>query len=103
MGSQVQQPGKPVNAKAVAEQFGALPLSFEPNVGQTDSSVRFISHGTGYTVFLTAQNAVITFEEQAKRESAALAHMTPAKRKLFKMGKFYRASPRFRHLRKTEV
>jgi hypothetical protein len=36
-----------------------LPLAFEPNRGQTDRSVRFLSRGTGYTLFLTSTEAVL--------------------------------------------
>jgi hypothetical protein len=39
-----------------------LPLSFEPNRGQTEASVKFLSHGAfsgaGYTLFLTEDSAV---------------------------------------------
>jgi hypothetical protein len=43
----------------VAETFGRLPLSFEANVGQTDPQVRFLSRGSGYTLFLTSGEAVL--------------------------------------------
>ena len=33
-------------------QYGSLPMSFEANVGQTDSQVKFLSRGGGYTLFL---------------------------------------------------
>jgi hypothetical protein len=33
--------------------FGNLPLSFEPNIGQSDPAVRFIAHASGTTVYLT--------------------------------------------------
>lgn len=47
-------------AKArIAENFGNLPLSFEINKGQTDPSVRFLSHGPGYDLFLTSNEAVL--------------------------------------------
>src|SRR5579885_2604436 len=36
-----------------------LPLTFEPNKGQVDSRVRFVSHGNGYNVFLTATSAML--------------------------------------------
>ncbi|HSW49438.1 MAG TPA: SBBP repeat-containing protein, partial [Bryobacteraceae bacterium] len=42
-----------------APQFRPLPLAFEPNVGQTHSSVRFLGRGRDYTVFLTAREAVL--------------------------------------------
>jgi hypothetical protein len=38
--------------------YGHLPMRFEENIGQTDNRVRFISHGPGYTLFLTADEAV---------------------------------------------
>ena len=37
------------------------PMSFEPNVGQLPSEVRFFSRGPGYQLFLTPTEAVFTF------------------------------------------
>jgi Abnormal spindle-like microcephaly-assoc'd, ASPM-SPD-2-Hydin/Beta-propeller repeat len=42
-----------------AEAYGRLPLSFEENVGQTAQEVRYVSHGSGYELFLTPQEAVL--------------------------------------------
>lgn len=42
-----------------AEAYGQLPLSFEENVGQTAQEVRYVSHGAGYKLFLTSQEAVL--------------------------------------------
>jgi hypothetical protein len=39
--------------------FGGLPFSFEPNEGQTDRRVDFISRGPGYTLFITSGEAVL--------------------------------------------
>jgi len=39
--------------------FGALPLSFELNRGQSDSRVRFLVHGSSYALFLTSTDAVL--------------------------------------------
>src|SRR5438874_456910 len=39
--------------------YGKLPLSFEANQGQTDEAVQFLSRGSGYTLFLTAGEAVL--------------------------------------------
>jgi hypothetical protein len=47
-------------ARAV-EAYGNLPLSFEPNMGQADSRVRFLSRGPGYTLFLTSEEAILAF------------------------------------------
>jgi hypothetical protein len=44
----------------VQEGYGRLPLSFEPNQGQTDGHVKFLSRGSGYTLFLTSSEAVLT-------------------------------------------
>jgi len=38
----------------------AVPLSFQPNKGQTDSQVKFLSRGRGYTLFLTATEAIVS-------------------------------------------
>ena len=40
--------------------FNRLPLMFEPNVGQTDPSVKFVARGAGYSLFLTNEGAVMT-------------------------------------------
>ncbi|MGA2610996.1 MAG: SBBP repeat-containing protein [Terriglobia bacterium] len=40
--------------------YAKLPLSFEANQGQTDNRVKFISHGRGYGLFLTGDEAVLT-------------------------------------------
>jgi RHS repeat-associated protein len=39
--------------------FGRIPLAFEPNVGQTDSSVSYLSHGPGFSFFMSGASAVI--------------------------------------------
>jgi len=44
----------------VSEAYGKLPLSFEANHGQTDAEVKFLSRGGGYTLLLTAREAVLS-------------------------------------------
>src|SRR5881628_425655 len=44
--------------------YGQLPLSFEPNVGQTDDQVKFLSRGRGYTLFLTLTEAVLALRHK---------------------------------------
>jgi len=41
------------------EGYGRLPMSFEPNVGQTAEEVKYLARGPGYTLFLTGQEAVL--------------------------------------------
>jgi hypothetical protein len=50
----------PQTQTRVAEAYGNLSLSFEPNQGQTDSRVKFLARGAGYTLFLTNREAVLT-------------------------------------------
>jgi hypothetical protein len=42
------------------EAYGKLPMGFEQNLGQTDPQVRFLSRGSGYELFLTPQEAVLS-------------------------------------------
>jgi hypothetical protein len=44
-----------------AGAYGKLPLSFEPNRGQTDARVQFVSRGSGYTIFLEPNAATFAF------------------------------------------
>ena len=39
--------------------YGKLPINFEANRGQTDDRVKFVARGSGYTLFLTPDEAVI--------------------------------------------
>jgi hypothetical protein len=46
-------------ARVTPEHYGSLPLSFEPNQGQTDPRVKFISRSNGATTFLTSTGAML--------------------------------------------
>jgi len=41
-----------------------LPYTFEINQGQTDSSVRYLARGKGYTLFLTGTEAVLSLKKR---------------------------------------
>jgi hypothetical protein len=41
-------------------QLGAIPLSFEQNVGQSDAQVDFLARGSGYGIWLTGADAVLS-------------------------------------------
>ena len=43
----------------LSERYGKLPLSFEANQGQTHKDVRFLSRGPGYSLYLTASEAIL--------------------------------------------
>jgi hypothetical protein len=53
--------------------YGLLPLSFEPNQGQTDSRVRFLAHGQGYSLFLTGDGAVLALKTGRMNDSGRKA------------------------------
>lgn len=96
------KPSSEAGHPRLALEYGTLPLSFEANQGQTDPLVQFVSHGTGYTLFLTKDEAVIQMQQQDST-TVALQKMTPKKRKMFESRKFYRGSPRSRKSRKTQT
>jgi beta-lactam-binding protein with PASTA domain len=48
----------------VAQTYGKIPLSFEANQGQADRTVKFISRGSGYSLFLTDSSAVLALTKQ---------------------------------------
>ncbi len=59
------EPGHPfANLRNVAFHagYGRLPLAFEANEGQTDSRVRYIVRGTGYTLFVTDLETVMSLD-----------------------------------------
>ncbi len=51
----------PAAAIRASAAFAALPLSFEPNRGQTDRRVRFLARARGYTVLLSPAEVVFAF------------------------------------------
>ena len=63
------------NARIV-ESYGKLPLSFEANQGQTDAQVKFLSRGSGYSLFLTSNEAVLSLKptNQSRDEPGSPAH-----------------------------
>jgi hypothetical protein len=50
-----------------------MPLSFEANAGQTDSRVKFLSRGAGYTLFLTRDEAVLALKKSGVRSQESEA------------------------------
>ncbi len=63
--------GVPEGLKARAQAMSVrLPLAFEANRGQVDKSVAYMAHGSGYGLFLTAKEAVLTLQGAAKQGTA---------------------------------
>jgi hypothetical protein len=53
------RPAPALHNRGALSEYGKLPLSFEANRGQTDGQVRFLSRGSGFSLFLTNDEAVI--------------------------------------------
>ena len=70
----------PPSMAVMQSAYGHLPLSFEANQGQTDSSVQFLIRGRGHQLFLTPSEAVLalrTGETKAERREGDAIHRTP--------------------------
>src|SRR4030095_11912346 len=50
----------------ITARYGKLQLSFEVNAGESDKSVKFLSHGPGYDLFLTDTEAVLALRKPQK-------------------------------------
>src|SRR5258706_5939425 len=53
--------------------FGKLPMHFELNRGQTDGQVKFLARGSGYTLFLTPGEAVLSLHKFEVKPGEAVA------------------------------
>jgi hypothetical protein len=62
-------PPSPAKAE-IKESYGKLPLRFEANQGQTDPRVKFLSRGSGYTFFLTPEEAVLVLRSAPSEKAA---------------------------------
>jgi hypothetical protein len=56
--------GRPAAPSAI----GALPLAFEPNVGQADRRVQFLARASGSTVYLLRSEAVLAFHRPGRAD-----------------------------------
>ena len=54
-----------VKAQAFAN-YGKLPLSFEENRGQTDARVKFLSHGSDYSILLAPSEVLLNLQSAGK-------------------------------------
>ena len=67
LGTPLAQPDAAMETHASAA-YGQLPLSFESNQGQTDTRVNFLSRGSGYTLFLTPNEAVLSLKQASSED-----------------------------------
>ena len=61
-----------VDKAKISRNYGRLPLSFERNEGQVDRSVKFVSRGPGYDLFLTGTEAVLSLLKPVPTETEPL-------------------------------
>jgi len=71
---------QPTNQVRVSTAYNSLPLYFEANRGQTDPQVRFLSRGSGYTLFLTrgAEAVLVLRKPTPKRDPLQPAALVSA-------------------------
>lgn len=76
--SQLQaKDAEPQTYSSLAENFGKLPLSFEANNGQVDSSAKFLSRGNGYTLFLTSNETILSLRRGSFKEEEQKSGKVP--------------------------
>ncbi len=63
-----------LSAPEMAAKFTQMPLRFEANAGQADSRVKFLARGSGYTLFLTPREAVLSLQK-TNQPSGAVVRM----------------------------
>ena len=59
-------PNLPASSTQIQASLARLPISFEPNQGQSDSAAKFVAHGRGYGLYLTPSEAVLTLPERSQ-------------------------------------
>ena len=59
---------------AVSEHFGKVPLAFEPNQGQTDSRVKFLTRRGRFSAFLTEDGAVVSLQQPDASDAGKPQH-----------------------------
>ena len=56
---------RPSSSAQLQSYLARLPMSFEPNQGQTDSGVKFLARGNGYGIYLMPSEAVLTLPQRS--------------------------------------
>ena len=77
-------PGLQTKPGRVAANYGELPLSFEANQGQSDPRVKFVSRGSGYSIFLTDSAAVLSLRKPIPARGRSSKQGVPAPAEGFK-------------------
>jgi len=59
-----ERPAQGASTPRRLENYGKLPMAFEPNLGQSRSPARFLARGRGYALFLTGDGMVLSLRSQ---------------------------------------
>jgi hypothetical protein len=70
----------PAARARIQASYAALPLAFEQNQGQTDSQVKYMARANGYTLFLTANDAVFSLRSRASQAESSSVRSASALR-----------------------
>jgi len=62
--------------------YAHLPLIFEPNQGQSDPQVKFLARGSGYGLFLTAEEAVLALQPSVDSRQTSARKLSVVRMKL---------------------
>jgi len=91
------EPGSKTSRSAIRRKYASAPLSFEPNLGQADPSVDFVSHGSNFTFLLSPKEIVVSLQQQ----DPLLAKLDAKTQRKLQSRKLYRAlaQTRGRHRR----
>jgi len=65
------RPAYHLGAPQVRAMTHRLPISFEINRGQMNPEARFLAHGPGYTLFLTARESVMSLRDSASHDGSS--------------------------------
>ena len=73
--------GRPNNGKSLPPGLAhvSIPITFEPNVGQTDSRIKFLGRGKGLTIFLTQDEIALRVGQSKSSEAYPLNSRAPAR------------------------
>jgi hypothetical protein len=76
------QPVHPTSPEPVLTTYAQLPLMFEANQGQTDPRVKFVARGSGYGLFLTSDEAVLTLHRPSAKYQQPVGKASVVRMKL---------------------
>jgi len=68
---------------AVQSNYGNVPLMFEANQGQADGQIKYLSHGSNYSVYLKAGGMLLALHPSGTAHSATASAAIPEQNRLY--------------------